>query len=551
MIPLPIVVRELRVASRQRATYWMRSAVAGAAFVVWLFLLMTGSRLASQGSMGPLLFKAIGIVALLFCLLAGVFFTSDCLSQERREGTLGLLFLTDLKGYDVVGGKLMATSLPAFYGMLTILPILALPLMMGGVTGGEYWRITLVLLITLLWSLCLGLMVSAFARETRQALSLTVLLILILAGVIPLAGCLPQLLAASRVTETWYLWFSPAYLYGRAFDAYFNWGRQEFWATLGVVSGTAAIALALAALRLPHAWRETGKGPAAAKVSHGLRRWRFGGTAYREARRGLLDQNPFHWLAGRDRRPRWGACLSAAVLLTICSYFCFEWLYTQSSRSFDFDLSMSLLTAFFAHLVLKWQVAVEASRQFNEACRSGSIELLLTTPIKMKQVIDGQRAALWRSFILPLIAALLLNVMLLFLILGSVSARLPDEPASVLTEILLGGSVLMLADFHALGWVGMWMGLRQKQHHRAILATLGRIMVIPWLGLLFCYFLGVSGFIRNQESVMVLLFFWYSGSLGLDLALAGWARTELVHSLRRVSAEPDAPESVRNSPSEG
>ena len=48
--------------------------------------------------------------AVFYCLLSGVWFTADCLSEEKREGTLGLLFLTDLKGYDVVLGKLVATS---------------------------------------------------------------------------------------------------------------------------------------------------------------------------------------------------------------------------------------------------------------------------------------------------------------------------------------------------------------------------------------------------------------------------------------------------------
>jgi len=48
-----------------------------------------------------LIFTAFGIVAFGFTLLCGVFLTSDCLSEEKREGTLGLLFLTDLKGFDI------------------------------------------------------------------------------------------------------------------------------------------------------------------------------------------------------------------------------------------------------------------------------------------------------------------------------------------------------------------------------------------------------------------------------------------------------------------
>ena len=73
----------------------------------------------------------------MYCLLSGVWFTADCLSEEKREGTLGLLFLTDLKGYDVVLGKLVATSLNGLYAVLAAVPILALPLLMGGVAPGE------------------------------------------------------------------------------------------------------------------------------------------------------------------------------------------------------------------------------------------------------------------------------------------------------------------------------------------------------------------------------------------------------------------------------
>ena len=86
-------------------------------------------------------------------MFTGVRSTADCLSEEKRDGTLGLLFLTDLKGYDVVGGKLVATSLNAFYGLTAIFPLLAIPLLMGGVTNGEFWRMALVLANTFLFSL--------------------------------------------------------------------------------------------------------------------------------------------------------------------------------------------------------------------------------------------------------------------------------------------------------------------------------------------------------------------------------------------------------------
>src|SRR6267143_384147 len=111
---LPIVDRELRVAARKRSTFWVSLAAA---------------------------------------LSAGLFFTSDCLSEEKREGTIGFLFLTDLRGYDVVLGKLLATSLRCFYALLAVFPIIAITLLMGGVTGEQFWKTLLALVNALLVSL--------------------------------------------------------------------------------------------------------------------------------------------------------------------------------------------------------------------------------------------------------------------------------------------------------------------------------------------------------------------------------------------------------------
>src|SRR5208282_939788 len=94
-------------------------------------------------AIGQTLFYVIPSGAFLYCLFTGVRSTADCVSEEKREGTLGLLFLTDLKGYDVVGGKLVATSLNSFYGLTAIFPVLAIPLLMGGTTSAEFWRISL------------------------------------------------------------------------------------------------------------------------------------------------------------------------------------------------------------------------------------------------------------------------------------------------------------------------------------------------------------------------------------------------------------------------
>src|SRR4051794_3543151 len=108
---LPMVDRELRVSARRGTMQWVR--------FVLTFVLALGT-LSSFANMGP---TAPGIIArhaftwlmnsafVLACAACAL--TADSLSGERREGTLGLLFLTDLRPWDITLGKLAASGLGA------------------------------------------------------------------------------------------------------------------------------------------------------------------------------------------------------------------------------------------------------------------------------------------------------------------------------------------------------------------------------------------------------------------------------------------------------
>src|SRR5215831_16413475 len=108
MILFPVIARELRVSARQQLTYSLR--IVGVAAVLLASALFSlergfGANLGSRmfGYLHFTLFWSIWI----FVPLA----TADCLSRERREGTLGLLFLTRLGAADIVVAKGMAHGL--------------------------------------------------------------------------------------------------------------------------------------------------------------------------------------------------------------------------------------------------------------------------------------------------------------------------------------------------------------------------------------------------------------------------------------------------------
>src|SRR5215831_11373821 len=204
---LPIVHRELRAASWRKTTHRVRWWTATFAIILGLgFIGVAG--LAGSSTIGLVLFRILTGLSLFVCLLAGVLLTADCLSQEKRDGTLGLLFLTDLSGYDVVLGKFVANSISAFYALFALLPVTAVSLLLGAVTGAEFWRTALALINALFVSLSAGIFVSTIGRDSRNTMGGTLTLLLLLGGGLPLAA---GLLTDAGVSSEWtrFAWLSP------------------------------------------------------------------------------------------------------------------------------------------------------------------------------------------------------------------------------------------------------------------------------------------------------------------------------------------------------
>ena len=95
-------------------------------------------------------------------------------------------------------GKLAAHSVNAFFGLLAIFPVLALPLLLGSVTGLEFSRLLLVFGTTLLFSLSLGLAVSSTTDDPRKALGGALILMAVVAGLFPVLWWLQKMLSTHR-----------------------------------------------------------------------------------------------------------------------------------------------------------------------------------------------------------------------------------------------------------------------------------------------------------------------------------------------------------------
>jgi ABC-type transport system involved in cytochrome c biogenesis permease component len=524
---LPIVARELRVASRAGSTYWIRLVAVVVAIVVGGWTLLIWSRYQSANVVGRSIFQALSICAFAYCLLIGTRNTADCLSGEKREGTLGLLFLTDLRGYDIVLGKLAATSLASFYGLIAVVPVMAIPLLLGGVPAGEFWRVTLVQVNTMFFSLALGILVSAFSQHERKAIACVILLLLVFTGGLPTFGWwLAENVQRKPGAEPDFVFLAASPAFGISETANGTW---KFWCSVALTHALAWLCLAIASLRLPHAWQDR---PVGAKSTPWRERWRRLTHGDRESRarfrRRLLGLNPFYWLVARQRVQValvWGfLMLSGLVWLGAYLKFRADWL----------DQAVYVTTALALHATLKVWLASQATYQLAHDRGSGALELLLSTPLSVREILHGQRLALQRQFALPILLVLVIDALFL----------LTDASDSDWVALCLAGMGMLVADAVTLHYVGAWAGLTSKHVSRATSSVICRVLVLPWL----VFYVGCALYstavtfspgrlVLFNPSFKGLALIWFILGLVNDLAFGLWARHNLLTRFREVAAQ--------------
>lgn len=515
---LPIVERELRVQCRRRGLYLNRMMAVLIATVITTLIILSGGQ-SHPREISSSIFITLTVLLFIHAIGTGGHLTSDCLSEEKREGTLGLLFLTDLRGYDIVLGKLASNSLNAFYSMFAIFPILAIPILLGGVTYGEFSRVVLTAMGLLFFSLSVGMFCSALCREESRARSLPFLVLVAFCTAPPLLGWI--LHHRDPVIPAPFFVSSPAYAAFTAIDSEYLGHHGEFWSSLVLTQSYSWLLLALASRIVPHAWQDRA-------VSRGPRSMGASPSTDVPRRRHLLHINPVLWLSSRRR----SQALYPWIFLGIIAVL---WAWGAWKFKADFlDKPIYVLTALILHTGFKFWIASDASRRFVEDRKSGALELLLSTPITVEDILRGQRLALFRHFSGP--AAVVVAADLIFLLTGA------DDALWVL--IWLAGISIFIMDLYALSWVSMWMGLRSMQLGRASSAAVARILFLPWGIFYFGFFVfGIFSWLSrySEFDAKGVTIFWWVICLIVDLAYIRSSRERLLLEFRQIATERFTP----------
>lgn len=481
-----LILRELRSAARQSFSYQLRSLGAGALLAAGVLALADSG---GDPTRGGHLFARLHatLVAAIWCLVP--LLTADCISRERREQTLPLLFLTPLKCWQIVLAKGMSQGLRAFTLWLAVLPVLTLPFIAGGVS----WIEGLLSVLLSFGSICLamgaGLLASTGSRVWLRAVTL--------------AGCLGLLfffgfamalgfLASGGGVSLPFSYGVPSTPWARlgfglqlTLDSGTCW--QNFlgaalppwlvaagyvrpgarWGTnlplllnAGIVSGASLIGLllliGLAAWNVGRVWREGAPSARQARMQQQLCRPLYFQNVFQRWMRWEMNHNPIGWLQHRTWSARLVAWIWVSVFACIYSSLLGNiWAFQENFEAIQTFLAWSLVVS----------VAIASASSFRHERETGVLELLVVSPVRERQIITGRLRGIWEQF-LPSIFLLLS----LWLFCASFLARGRNPwPA-----VLLYGSTLV-----TLPVIGLYNSLARASFMGAFVGTLLLGVALP------------------------------------------------------------------------
>ena len=477
----PVIVRELRAESRNAVNSWLRVVGASIAILVLMVLLLSQN---SLQTIDPIVFQSLHATIVLLIWLLVPAMTADCIARERREGTLGLLFLTPLTARGIVVGKASVHFLRSLTFLLAAIPMLTIPLLLGGVTWIDFVSASLIELSSVLLALTAGVLASTFCKNATRAL----LLAAILAGIaIVIIATFVQTCFGS--TSSFYQLrgsFQTAVSYdissGNSIRAFLRtlalllgngWKRfsapgmgnlrTTWFFTLGstlVFSFVLfRVALAIGARRIKRHWQDESISVRQRWLLKHFCTPDFFKSFFKRKMSHALQANPIGWLqqySWSARLSKWGWCLFIVLAESLLT--CEGGLYSAQE------------TQAWLALALVFGATFSAAGSFRQERQNGALELLLVTPLTEQQIIMGRLWGMWKQM-LP--AAIIFFVAAIGFAETSYSYRAPDM------SWLFG----VATTFLTVPIIGLFFSLRIKNYLASWMVIFTTSLLVPYLSI--------------------------------------------------------------------
>lgn len=478
----PVIQRELREQARSPAQRRLRWATAllgivlGFAVITWTRTVPTPGGMVTLNTTGAEAFSHLGLGLTVIATLLATIATADTLARERREGTLPILFLTPLNASAVVVGKTVSGTLRVLAALSGVIPVLIIPVLMGGVGAGQLVATLGGVLLALLLGLGGGIVASTRCHRPLPAMALGCALAF--AGFQAALGAYVRLCFGSAAFDDWLtlgrgiVWVPLVLEHaagipsrgGMAFGFAAGLAGRAPWpaAGPGFLFLEVGFALALLGGVIRHAGRRTARDaqvrtPTTAELRRRrfwIEPWLFRG-AFTALQRANLARNPLRWLQRRTPLRSVAGWLWLGLTAMV-------WTSLITGLG-SFGAGPSLLVPLLPFALLTGMV-LQAAGAFRAERETGTIELLLVTGLTENQLIG----AVLHSGIVMFLPAVALHTAILFSVQFLERALLVPLPSwSIIAACL------------TLPGIGLWTSLRGTSFASGIWQTFALGLGIP------------------------------------------------------------------------
>ncbi len=373
-----VILREMRAEARRPLTYGLRVAAGGLLLLVATVGMKNnvGSGAIIFGGLHSLLFVSIWVIVPLL--------TADCISRERREGTLGLLFLTPLSAPGIILAKGFVQGLRGGSYLLTALPAVTIPFLLGGISGRDLGQAALLDSSAVLLALASGLLASAFSVRWSRALVAAELLSFCIATSLPAWHCWLMQNHVDRLEIQWNLITDFDGIWSKGLPSALIAALQVFIASVFLFG----LVVLLAGYRLRRSWQEEPLSRRQTRLIQIFCTPLFWQKTFEREQTRKLNRNPIAWLQQYSWSARlctWGWCLG--MLLYECML--------ATAMNWRGGIGWQILPLFFMVIAL----AFTAAGSFARERQNGAMELLLVSPLTVGQIIYGRLLGVVGQFI--------------------------------------------------------------------------------------------------------------------------------------------------------
>jgi ABC-type transport system involved in multi-copper enzyme maturation permease subunit len=205
----PIFVREWLTVPRRVSHYVTRSAYVGALWVLGLTAWQATvgwSRFPTLGDtsrFGQLLFMGYTVLQLTLLLFFASLSAAGAIIHEKEKRTIILLLLSDLRNYEIVLGKVLGSLLQIGLLLGCMLPVLALLVLLGGVSIVQVGQMLLLLSATGFAAGSLGGLIAFWVEKRYQAAALSMLFLWLFLGLTVVPAALFAILIPAVLMLLW------------------------------------------------------------------------------------------------------------------------------------------------------------------------------------------------------------------------------------------------------------------------------------------------------------------------------------------------------------